>query len=508
MLMRPSLHRFAHILCALIACFSPQASRADLLATNFGASAVRRYDSFTGASLGDFVPSGSGGLVNPQGLVIGPDGNLYVSSFSGHSILRYSGTTATFLGAFVPAGSGGLFKPEGLVFGPDGHLYVASSGSSRVLRYHGTTGAFIDHFVPSGSGGLADARGLSFGPDDHLYVASLSNSSVLRYNGLTGTFIDAFVPSGSGGLLGPRGLTFGPDGNLYVSSQANDRILRYHGTTGAVIDTFVPAGSGGLSTPTGLTFGPDGRLYVTSFDSSSGSASVLRYEAGTGTFVDAFVAAGSGGPGSLNYLTFTPSANQPPVANAGVDRSVACTGLPTTAVTLDGSGSFDPDGSPLTYTWTGPFGTATGVSPTVNLPLGASTITLVVNDGTATSPPDTVDITITVGVQGLLPPLPNRAFKLRSTVPLKLQLFCGATALTNADVAAPEIVNLIREGDAIPLETLDLDAGAANDDGRLFRFSNGNWIFNLGTKGLPAGTFEIVIRTPDGRRFSAGFVLR
>jgi len=42
-------------------------------------------------------------------------------------------------------------------------------------------------------------------------------------------------------------------------------------------------------------------------------------------------------------------ANRPPVANAGADTSIA---LPANSVTLDGSGSTDPDNNITTYTWT------------------------------------------------------------------------------------------------------------------------------------------------------------
>jgi hypothetical protein len=86
--------------------------------------------------------------------------------------------------------------------------------------------------------------------------------------------------------------------------------------------------------------------------------------------------------------------NQLPVANAGPNQTVECASHSGTMVTLDGSGSSDPDNDAITYTWTGPFGTATGVRPTVDLPYGTSTITLVVNDGTVDSSPDAVDITI------------------------------------------------------------------------------------------------------------------
>jgi len=48
----------------------------------------------------------------------------------------------------------------------------------------------------------------------------------------------------------------------------------------------------------------------------------------------------------------------------------------------------------LTYSWTWEGGSATGVSPIVTLPLGTTTVTLVVNDGSVDSDPDTVDITV------------------------------------------------------------------------------------------------------------------
>src|SRR5262245_28163804 len=48
----------------------------------------------------------------------------------------------TFLGQFVPSGSGGLSRPRNLTIGPDGNLYVATSneGTNAVLRYQGPGG--------------------------------------------------------------------------------------------------------------------------------------------------------------------------------------------------------------------------------------------------------------------------------------------------------------------------------------------------------------------------------
>jgi len=102
------------------------------------------------------------------------------------------------------------------------------------------------------------------------------------------------------------------------------------------------------------------------------------------------------------------SANEPPIANAGLDQTVYVTPPSTTAqVALDVSGSYDPNNDdPLTYIWTWASNSATGVSPTIELPLGISTVTLVGNDGKVDSEPDTIDITVE---QAAIPPTDREA---------------------------------------------------------------------------------------------------
>ena len=89
--------------------------------------------------------------------------------------------------------------------------------------------------------------------------------------------------------------------------------------------------------------------------------------------------------------------NQPPVADAGPDQTVEQTSHAGTSVTLDGSGSYDPDKDPLSYVWSASgiiFDDPTSPTPTATFLLGRTTVTLIVNDGCVDSDLDMVDITV------------------------------------------------------------------------------------------------------------------
>ena len=86
--------------------------------------------------------------------------------------------------------------------------------------------------------------------------------------------------------------------------------------------------------------------------------------------------------------------NGRPIAAAGQDQTVACGSDCRGNVTLDGGGSYDPDGGQLTFQWTGLFGTASGATPLVSLPKGEHTINLTVTDPSGYSATDSVVVTV------------------------------------------------------------------------------------------------------------------
>jgi hypothetical protein len=126
---------------------------------------------------------------------------------------------------------------------------------------------------------------------------------------------------------------------------------------------------------------------------------------------------------------------QAPVADAGQDQTVECTGSGQATVALDASASYDPDGDTLQYAWSAPGITFTdlmGETTTAVFPLGTTTVTLTVKDGSM----EDID-TITVEVEDTTPPV--------LTVPPDVTIFtcaspnigtataedaCGGTAMT------------------------------------------------------------------------------
>lgn len=159
-----------------------------------------------------------------------------------------------------------------------------------------------------------------------------------------------------------------------------------------------------LDLPLGATFTDNGI--------GSGNFTWVPGYSQAGTYAVGFVARdGQGGISARHDVTILISdVNRAPVAVAGGPYS----GVVNIPITFNGTGSSDPDGSPLSYFWEyGDMATGAGVTPTHPYATGGTfTVTLTVGDGSLTAGASTIAI-----VQDIFP---ARAFTTKANATIRL----------------------------------------------------------------------------------------
>ncbi|AEJ02701.1 PEP motif putative anchor domain protein [Nitrosomonas sp. Is79A3] len=254
-----------------------------LLVGSIASNDILRYDANTGAFAGVLIPSGTGGMGQPQSMTIGPDGNLYIGS--GSNILEFDSQTGKFLETFVSDSQMG--QPIGLNFGPDGNLYVSDPGAhdgSKVFRFDGKTGASMGVFATTEpSERNPGFIGSAWGPDGDLYVAMGWDGYVAHFDGATGARLaNLSTPEIEYG----NGAMFGPDGLLYVSDYWIGEVEVYDIHTGTHVKTL----DGGMYGAANMEFRDDGSLLVASvftdhiFEFKSGSDSPTVFAAASSPY--------------------------------------------------------------------------------------------------------------------------------------------------------------------------------------------------------------------------------
>ena len=164
--------------------------------------------------------------------------------------------------------------------------------------------------------------------------------------------------------------------------------------------TYTLACASGATGCTGTPSLPPGLSFDASTRTLSGTPTATGATTLTYTATDADDNATASDAATLSF-DITVGANQPPTADAGTDQTVT----EGDTVTLDGSGSSDPEGQTLTYVWTAPSGSGitlsstTAAKPTFTAPTLSTdttyTFTLTVNDGAQDSAAASVTITVT-----------------------------------------------------------------------------------------------------------------
>jgi len=142
---------------------------------------------------------GAGYILSPHGIFVGRDGSVWVTDCActgrgrpystenkkGHQVFKFSrdGTLLMTLGAAGGGtGAAGFFQPNDLVVGPDGTIYVAEGhgGDNARIVLFDKDGKYLREFGRKGTGPVEfdQPHGLAFDAKGRLFVADRSNNRI------------------------------------------------------------------------------------------------------------------------------------------------------------------------------------------------------------------------------------------------------------------------------------------------------------------------------------------
>jgi sugar lactone lactonase YvrE len=205
---------------------------------------------------GDGGPAAAAQLNTPRAVAIDRFGNLYVCDTENNRVRKIdtSGTittvagtgTAGYSGDDGPAEAAQLDNPQAIVVGIDGNIFIADTDNQRIReigpRGQITTVAGTGRLGFSGDGGPATSArlslpdGVAMAPNGLLYIADTHNNRI-RLVDLGGT-ISTFAGNGTPGFAGeggapasaqldePIGVAVDDSGAVLIADAGNNRIRR------------------------------------------------------------------------------------------------------------------------------------------------------------------------------------------------------------------------------------------------------------------------------------------
>jgi len=222
------------------------------------------------------VPGTPGTLVDPSHIIKLPGGNVLVSDMVGSHVLKIYDSTGTLVktigsGSGVASSAPGEFDaPEGISIGPGGDIYVVDSDNHRVEVFD-STGTYIRQYTAAG---MEDPEAIAVTSNGDTYVVDDKANKVFAFHA-DGTFASAFGDTGAFPLNAPLDIVTDGAGHLFVADANNDRIVVFS-VTGSPIAAFGSHGSGDgqLWHPVGLCFDSHGNFYV----NDAGNGRVVEFD--------------------------------------------------------------------------------------------------------------------------------------------------------------------------------------------------------------------------------------
>jgi hypothetical protein len=197
-------------------------------------------------------------------------------------------------------------------------------------------------------------------------------------------------------------------------------------------------------------------------------------------------------------IAVKPTDITPPVISAPANVSAAATTTSGATVNFTATATDDFDG---------PVSVSYSQNPGTVFPPGTTTVPVTARDSSGNTASKSIQVAVTYAWSGVLQPVNadgSSVFKLGSTVPVKFQLTGASAGITNL----PAKLYIAQQDSVDPVAVNEAVSTAAADSGNTFRYTGGQYLFNLSTKGLSKGTWYMRIDLGDGTNNIVAFKLK
>jgi len=312
---------------------APQALAADAAGNLYIAEAtdIKRADG------GGNLTSLAAGLLNPAGIAVDLNDNVYVAD-TGHNVILQmdpvTGATTVVAGLAsgavlcsrtsdaygdgCPATQASLNGPAGLAFDATGNLFFADSADNLLRR--------VDAFSKQISSvtGINQPAGVAMDAAADLYFVDGSNQAVRMVNTTTGT-----ITTIADQLNAPFGIALDGQGNVYAADAGNNRVIEVNRSQASL---------------------QYGAVYVNSSDAPQ-TVAITNVGAAAAQFATPWYSEDASGNFTISTASGTCSSGL--TLAAGTSCNLAASFTPSTSGTLTDSLTIQSNAAPLTVTMTG-----------------------------------------------------------------------------------------------------------------------------------------------------------
>jgi outer membrane lipoprotein SlyB len=199
-------------------------------------------------AISEFSSGLNQGATLQQGLVAGPDGNLWFTESAPGAIGMINPTTHA-ISEFSVGLNPGSVPGASIVVGPDGALWFMDGGTTQAIGRIDPTTHAISEFSTGLKPGASLGR-IAVGPDGNLWFGDKGTTPSIYVMNPTTHAITAFTSGLNAGSL-PGGIWSGSDGNVWFTDQGTIRAIGRIGVGAPAASVTAPTvtGSAGVNLP-------------------------------------------------------------------------------------------------------------------------------------------------------------------------------------------------------------------------------------------------------------------